>query len=102
MRRPGLFLALDDELNIRFDRNLVGPQCVERGHEKHDINFVVAGSTGVDAPLGTEWLALNRKRNNLPAIFKCSVAQRGLKRRACPFLGIERLASVIRTEHSGL
>ncbi len=76
-------------------------QRVERRGERHDGRFVVGSRAGVDAPFRVETRAFGGKRDNLAVLIERTVAQHRLPGRRGPFLGIERLAVIVRVEDNG-
>src|SRR5215813_140128 len=65
MRRPGLFLALEEKSDVRINSDLARLQRVERGAYGDDRRFVVSARTRIEPPFGVEYLTFGREFNVL-------------------------------------
>src|SRR5262249_6790628 len=77
MRRPGLFLALEEKSDVRINSDLARLQRVERGAYGDDRRFVVSARTRVEPPFGVEYLTFGRKGMSSPLASNKPVPHRG-------------------------
>jgi hypothetical protein len=94
----GLFLSVEEELEIHAGRDAAGAQCIERHEHRDDRRLVVAGGSGVQPPLGSRGAVGGRQRNDVPAALERRVAQRRLPRWSGPFRRFDGLAVVMRVK----
>jgi hypothetical protein len=99
VRRPGLLLALEKELDVHRRPRAGRAHRVEGGQRGDDGRLVVAGAAGVEAPLGARRARRGRQRDGAAAGLQRAVAQRGRPGRARPVGGDDRLAVVVGVEH---
>ena len=95
--RTRLLLALQKKLQVDRQRNVLGVQSVERGHQGDDRRFVVAARTRVDAPVVVVVPRRRWERNYFSSALDRIGTQHGHKgKRTRPGLRIHRLAVVVR------
>jgi hypothetical protein len=101
VRRPGLLLALEEELHVHRRPHAGVAERVERREGGGDGRLVVAGAAGVQAPLGAGGARPVGERHHAAAALERAVAQGGRERRRRPLGGRHRLAVVVGVEHHG-
>ena len=97
----GLFLALEEELEVDRERNACGTQSVERREHGDDGGLVVACRARVEACVIVENGAAVGQGDDATVSLDRRIAQRGRPGRRRPPCGIDRLAIVVRVHDDG-
>ena len=97
---PGLFLALEEELQIRARREPGSAQCVERGDHRHDRALVVAGAPREEPRFGVELSPLGDVHHGADRAVRRRAGPEGREPgRGHPLARVDRLAVVMGVEH---
>ncbi len=99
VRRARLFLALEEELEVRGQRDLRGIERVEGREHRDDRALVVARRARIDACFAGERKLRLRPGNHRRAVLRAARAQHGLEGRRLPCaFRADRLAVEMRIE----